>query len=179
MVEKLNHTLVSAIKKLSVTHSSDWDTHLNTVLYAYRVRAHEALGISPFELLYYGVVPIDAEQDPLLAFGKSQGFDQLLALPKIRNEVIIKDAQAGSLSPSLDFLKFLPGTPVLHKNFNRQTKLDVHWVDKFYIVVSAFNNNTYLIADVKTGKLLKRRINSTHLRKYFTRGDDRNLPVKG
>ncbi|OAC97545.1 hypothetical protein MUCCIDRAFT_112400 [Mucor lusitanicus CBS 277.49] len=179
MVEKLNHTLVvTAIKKLSLSHPSDWDTHLNTVLYAYRVRAHEAIGISPFELLY-GVVPVDAEEDPLLAFGKSLGFDRLLALPEICNEIIIKDAQARAMTPSVDYVKFLPGTLVLHKNFDRQQKLDVHWVDKIYIVVSAFNNNTYLIADVKTGRLLKRRLNGTHLRKYFARGDDQNLPVEG
>ena len=82
-----------------------------------------------------------------------------------------------SLSPSVEYLKFLPGTLVIHKNFNKQDKLDANWVDRVYTVVSAFSNNTYLIADVKTGRLLKRRLNGTHLRKYFDRDDNRNVPV--
>ncbi|CEP11495.1 hypothetical protein [Parasitella parasitica] len=175
MVEKLNHTLVTAIKKLSVAYPSEWDTHLNTILYSYRVRAHESIGISPYELLF-GVVPVDAERDPLLAFGKTLGYDRLLALPELRNEAILKDARERSRMPAVDYVRFLPGTMVLHKNFNKSDKLDANWVDKVFTVVSAFKNNTYLLANAQTGKLLKRRTNGTHLRKYFDR-DNRKVSV--
>ena len=94
----------------------------------------------------------------------------MLALPKIRNEVILKDAKKRILNPAADTIHFLPGILVLYKNFHKVDKLDSNWVDKIYTVVSAFKNNTYLIADVKTGRVLKRRANGTHhLRKYFNR----------
>ncbi|KAG2210121.1 hypothetical protein INT46_010326 [Mucor plumbeus] len=156
IIEKLNYTLITAIKKSSISCPSDWDTHLNTILYAYRVRAHEALEISPFELLY-GVVPVDAQRDPLLSFGKALGFDRLLWLPDMHNEIITKDSHVRSLDPPI----------------HQQDKLDVHWVvDKMYTVVSAFKNNTYLIVDIKTGKMLNRRTNGTHFRRHFNRPDD-------
>jgi hypothetical protein len=120
---------------LSISCPSDWDTHLKTILYAYRVRAHEALEISPFELLY-GVVPVDAQRDPLLSFGKALGFDHLLSLPDMHDEMITKDAHVRSLDPPVDIAEFFPGTLVLHKNSHRQDKLDVHWADKMYILLS-------------------------------------------
>lgn len=168
MVEKFNHTLITALKKLTYKKPQDWDTHLNTMLYTYRVWAHKSIGVSPYELLY-GVVPLDSNHDPILAFGRTLGFDRLLALPEIRNEVILKGAKKRTLNPAVDIIHFLPGTLVLYKNFNKVDKLDNNWVNKIYTVVSAFKNNTYVIADVKTGRVLKRRANGTHLRKYFDR----------
>ncbi|CEP16264.1 hypothetical protein [Parasitella parasitica] len=65
---------------------------------------------------------------------------------------------------------------VLHKNFNKSDKLDANWVDKVFTVVSAFKNNAYLLANAQTVKLLKRRTNGTHLRKYFDL-DNRKVSV--
>lgn len=68
MVEKFNHTLVTALKELAYIKPQDWDTHLNTIRYTYRVWAHESIGIS-YKLLY-GVVPLDSNHDPILVFGE-------------------------------------------------------------------------------------------------------------
>ncbi|KAG2198944.1 hypothetical protein INT46_006336 [Mucor plumbeus] len=93
------------------------------------------------------MVPVDVQRDPLLSFGKSLGFDRLLSLLDLRSEIITKDAHDRSLDPPVDVVEFFPGTLVLHKNFQRQDKLDVHW----------------------------RRTNGTHLRRYFDRPDDRKV----
>lgn len=75
-----------------------------------------------------------------------------------------------ALKPSTEVVRFLPVTLVLYKNFNKNDKLSSNWVDTLYTVVSAFSNNTDLLANMKTGnKLLKRRANGTHLRHYFAR----------
>lgn len=161
MVEKLNHTLVNALRKLAHQRPNTWDTHLHTVLYSYRVRAHESIEIPPYELLY-GVVPVDAQHDPLLAFGKSLGFDRLMALPDIRSDIVMNEAKYRAKQPASDVIRFLPGTLVLFKNFNKTDKLSSNWHDQVYVVVAAFQNNTYSISNVKTGRLFKRRTNGTH-----------------
>ena len=52
LVERFNGTLKSMLKKLCAEKPSDWDRHLEAVLFAYREVKHESLGFSPFELLY-------------------------------------------------------------------------------------------------------------------------------
>lgn len=52
MVEKYNGTLCKSLKKLAAHKPGEWDTYIPTVLYSYRVRAYEVLGISPYELVY-------------------------------------------------------------------------------------------------------------------------------
>ncbi|CEP10311.1 hypothetical protein, partial, partial [Parasitella parasitica] len=88
---------------------SDNGSHFaNQVLEKYVVlcNAKHKFGISPSELLF-GVVPVDAERDSLLAFDKTLGFDRLLALPELRNEAILKDARERSKMPAVDYVRFL------------------------------------------------------------------------
>lgn len=80
MVEKFNGTLVNSLRKMSYMKKDSWDTLIPTVLYAYRVRAHEVIRISPYELLF-GVVPLSADEDPILNFARALGFERLLLLP--------------------------------------------------------------------------------------------------
>ncbi|KAG1067753.1 hypothetical protein G6F42_026464 [Rhizopus arrhizus] len=61
----------------------------------------ESIGISPYELMF-GVVPNDPADNPILSFGRKLGFDRLLAIPDMRNEIITKNAKERSLNPPND-----------------------------------------------------------------------------
>lgn len=50
--EHLNDVIMASLKKLSYEHPTEWDLHVPSVLYSYRTKAHESLGISPFVLLF-------------------------------------------------------------------------------------------------------------------------------
>ena len=52
LVENLNGTLKSMIRKLCVEKPKDWDRYIPAILFAYREVPQESLQYSPFELLY-------------------------------------------------------------------------------------------------------------------------------
>ncbi|CEP09198.1 hypothetical protein [Parasitella parasitica] len=160
MVERLN-----GIKKLAHLKPKEWDTHLNTKLYAYRVRAHEAIGISPYELMF-GILPNDPQQDPILQLRRRMGFERLFAVTNLRNEVIMEEKRKISLHEANNVVWFLPGTLVLKKKPIKQGKLDSNWVDKIYTVIAAYGNNTYQLVEQSKGRPLKRLINATQLKQY-------------
>lgn len=176
-VEKFNHTLVTALRKLAKNDPRKWDTHISPILCAYRVRAHEAIGISPYELLF-GVAPLPADDDPLLAFGRRRGFYRLLALSEMHADVVARLAKEQELFPPQEIIKSTPGTQVLFKNFKKTHKLSSNWSDTVYTIAAAFNNNTYTIADMSTGHLMKRRVNDAHLRRYFARETSERCPLE-
>ena len=51
-VERVNGTLVSIIKKLTVDQPSNWDEFVSAALFAYRISHHKAIKMSPFKALY-------------------------------------------------------------------------------------------------------------------------------
>ena len=52
LMERLNGTLKSMIRKFTESNQKDWDEHLPYLLFAYREVPQESTGFSPFELLY-------------------------------------------------------------------------------------------------------------------------------
>ena len=52
LVERMNGTLKSILKKLSTDHPQDWDRYIPAALFAYRELPNDTLKFSPFELLY-------------------------------------------------------------------------------------------------------------------------------
>ena len=52
LVERLNGTLKSILKKLCTDHPQDWDRYIPAALFAYRELPNDTLKFSPFELLY-------------------------------------------------------------------------------------------------------------------------------
>jgi transposase InsO family protein len=165
MVEKFNSTLLSSLRKLSHLKAKTWDEHLPTILYSYRVGSHEALSISPYELMF-GISPLPHNMDPLLALGRSLGFERLMALPHLRQEAIRKEKL--KISNLQDCIIFKPGTYVLKRNpLVGNGKMESRWIDRVYVITAAFKNNTYWLADAKTGLPLLRKINGIHLKRYF------------
>jgi hypothetical protein len=167
MVEKYNNgTLVNGIRKLASMNPKDWDTHINTLLYTYRIRAHEAIGISPYELLY-GTQPNSHDNDPLYLVGKKMGFERLMSMTDMRNEVIMEEKRKVSINKSKEIIWFLSGAVVIKKNEARDDKLSANWLNKTFTVIAAYGNNTYQLVDNENGRPLKRKINGTKLKRYF------------
>ena len=52
LVENFNRTLRAMLAKAAAKFGTNWDEHLNHVLFAYRTKPHESTGESPFFLLY-------------------------------------------------------------------------------------------------------------------------------
>lgn len=163
MVEKYNGTLCKSLKKLAAHKPGEWDTYIPTVLYSYRVRAHEVLDISPYELVY-GVAPLTADLDPIVNFGRALGFERLLKMPSIRAASKHKDMMVRS--PPQVVTTLPAGTWVLRRRFAKKDKMTSNWEEIPYVVLVAFGNNTYLLMNSKTGKISKKKTNGVHLRVY-------------
>ena len=52
LVERFNGTLAQSLSMYVSSDQKDWDKHLNSVLFAYRVSPSEVIGESPFYMLY-------------------------------------------------------------------------------------------------------------------------------
>ena len=61
LVERLNQTLKSMLKKAAIGEGKDWDKLIPYLLFAYREVPQSSTGFSPFELLYGRAVrgPLD------------------------------------------------------------------------------------------------------------------------
>jgi hypothetical protein len=114
----------------------------------------------------FGISPLPHNKDPLLAFGRSLGFERLVALPHLRQGSIKKERL--KISNLQDCSIFKPGTYVLKRNpLIGNGKMESRCIDRVYVITAAYKNNTYWLADVKTGLPLLRKINGIHLKKYF------------
>ena len=52
LVEKFNHTIQSCLLKVVNENQTDWDLHLDPVLFAIRTSKHKSTGYTPYELVY-------------------------------------------------------------------------------------------------------------------------------
>lgn len=145
----------------------DWDVTLLAVLYAYRTKAHSVLKISPYELLL-GIEPLGEEKDMLQRYGKKIGFEKLTLLQQ-RNgnqqyqvESVEEETKGGD-GPVIDV-----GDKVLMIKHNRKNKLEPNYRNKLYTVLVKKSNNVYTLANEKV-IWLKRAVNGSQIRKYYTR----------
>lgn len=173
--EHLNGVIMSSLKKLSHEHPTEWDRHVPSVLYSYRTKAHELLGISPFELLYGQPANVPTN-DVLLQVGHVLAGARLMDL-RDRNMLIeevaldhrVKSWMEYKQRPSLQ-VRFPPGTVVLRVRHEGKRKMDSNYLDHQFIVIAGFGNRTYQLADSQ-GRLLKRHINDDSLRVFHDRKD--------
>ncbi|CEG68488.1 hypothetical protein RMATCC62417_04739 [Rhizopus microsporus] len=173
-VEQFNGTLVNSIRKLVETKKSTWDEVLHNVLYAYRTKAHGALEILPYELLY-GVVPNGPENDVLIQIGRKFGMERLFYKKDRQLDRELKvQPQTGSLNEGS---QFPVGSQVIHLNHLKKHKLDYRYKPKVFTVLAAFNNGVYILANPK-GIRMKRAINGAHLKKYIPRKRRLNIEIQ-
>lgn len=65
LTERFNQTLSRSLAKLVNEEQNDWDTHLETILCAYRVSKQKSTGYSPFYMMFHRrpCLPIESELD--------------------------------------------------------------------------------------------------------------------
>ncbi|CEP14621.1 hypothetical protein [Parasitella parasitica] len=168
--EKLNGTLSRAIKKLTHNDPTNWDVHLHSVLYAYRTKVHEKTKLSPYQLLF-GQNPLHTDSDPILELGNNLGFERYSKLVDRNNlsEVIHGFKPVVTTADFERHPKLLhPGDFLIKKRKKRINKLDTAFIPEIFTVVTAYNNNTYKVADSQ-GRVLQRAFNHNNVKQYFPR----------
>lgn len=171
--ERMNGTLVIALKKLSMKEPEKWDHHLDSVLYAYRTKVHETVKISPYELMY-GQPPRSYRQDILQQYGRNLGFERLYQLMdrNLNNE---DDHTTIENRPVIRLDLFEPGTKVIRVRARRTGKLATKYDPEVFTVIGSFANGTYQLLD-SSGRPLKRRVNHSNLRRYIERTEILSAP---
>jgi hypothetical protein len=125
------------------------------------------LGISPYELLY-GTPPRAQEQDVLLQLGRRVGLERIYYLQSKRFDDDLHQLQDHYRTKVESRPRFNPGDKVLRVHHVRSNKMSPTFQPSPYLVVAMFNNNTCKLADAD-GKLLKRHVNTSHLRRFYSR----------
>lgn len=168
--EQFNGTLTKALKKLSMDNPTNWDEHIDAVLYAYRTKAHSILKVSPYEFLY-GIAPRSVRQDPLQMFGRSLGFERLAKLND-RNIQVEDYNVLNQIEYDYKHLHrnktFEPGSKVVRVRHNKFSKMDSNYKPEVFTVIASYPNGTCQLAD-QVGRLLKRKINVSSLRQIIAR----------
>ncbi|KAG1277745.1 hypothetical protein G6F66_012218 [Rhizopus arrhizus] len=163
-VEQFNGTLVRGIKKMTATHPKIWDTYLHSILYAYRTKCHQSIGISPYELLY-GIPPRSPNEDILQQIGRKMGFERSFFLQQRQLADEDNSKEPEKQSNQVNSKQLPVGSEVLRLNQLKKHKLDYNYRNQVYTVLASLKNNVYILAN-RHGKRLKRAINGAHLRRF-------------
>ncbi|CDS12577.1 hypothetical protein LRAMOSA11497 [Lichtheimia ramosa] len=173
--EHLNGVIMSSLRKLTYEHPTEWDLHVPSVLFSYRTKSHESLGISPFELLYGQAVNVPTD-DILLQLGRLlagarliQKQQQNMMMEETAIDARVKEYMSNHQEPS-PYVKYPSGTVVMRVRHASRTKMDTAYIPQPLIVIAGFANRTYQLAD-EQGRLLKRRVNEDSLRCFHDRKD--------
>ncbi|KAI7889024.1 uncharacterized protein EV154DRAFT_483563 [Mucor mucedo] len=125
MCEKMNGFITKSLRKLALCYPRKWDRHISTILYSYRIRAHQVLGISLFKLLYV----INAgtyDQDPIVKFGRTLGLERLMYIQDVRDDLTDKfldDYPVNNNTP-----RFSVRDLVLKRDFVKKNSLQGHYL---------------------------------------------------
>ena len=197
MVEKLNSTVISALKACTTT-PTDWVDCLQSVAMSIRSQPHESTGISPYEMMFGTPMrlPTELEDGDIPTSASKEQMAQIFPQPpegeqsakifesvdKIRQ--IIHNSASGNISRAKTKQAFyfeqrhrgIPlqiGDKVLH--YNRRAgqclgdKLHGRWIGP-YLIVGMNGKNKYQVKDMN-GYVLKTYLNGSNLKRYLTKED--------
>ncbi|KAI8338288.1 hypothetical protein BD560DRAFT_339628 [Blakeslea trispora] len=107
--------------------------------------------------------------DPLQLLGRALGMERLVELNDRNIQIDDHNAlQEYDPRPTVKRKYFEPGTQVVRFRHNKHSKLDSHFKPEVFTVVSCFANGTCQLAD-QMGRLIKRRVNISSLKKIHSR----------
>ena len=185
-VERVNATLERILRKLEVDKPSDWNNHLQSVVFSYNISYHSSTKHTPFQLLY-GRQPalppllytLIQESNTLSYYNylrqlcitlvnlQTEAYSNLLLQKtKAHNRATLSSHPLGS---------FLVGEQVMfyhNRGFGRINKLSTLWNGHIEIIEKTREFN-YTLKDISTGQL----INRVHA-KYFTNTSLKQLKNK-
>ncbi|SAL94812.1 hypothetical protein, partial, partial [Absidia glauca] len=169
MAERINGVVVGSLKKLVLDNKKQWDQLLPVALYAYRIKIHTHLKISPYEALF-GQAPGVPISDPLFNVGKVIGYERLVKLWGLRATMESdNDKLKNKLLTHKQFDSLKIGDRVIMKDHKRsgKNKMDPVFLPTIYRIIKAFKNSFQLIDE--QGKVFKYRVNAASLKKYRKR----------
>lgn len=177
-VERVNGTLTNMLRKLAADRTSEWNTFLPAVMFAYNISKHSATGHSPFQLMYGrhpGVPPILYS---LLGNPGTTSPAQYLATlantliklqSKAFSEITLQRtrAQAADMSRRWPLPQFKIGDEVSYcdlRAHGRLQKLNSIWLGPFKIIKPT-STDAYTIKESSTGRLIN-RVHAKFLQKF-------------
>lgn len=175
MVERLNGSLVSIIRKCAENNPHSWDLFINEALLALRIRVHSTTGISPF-FLTYGVNPkipgdtahpqiiVDFAKCPKAAEAWRE--QQIQRANEERQEAYNKFIQMQAKSKE-DYDKLISkeaynNNELVYLKKENRTKFDKYWTGP-YRISQVVGNGTYKLATL-TGDTLNDYIHGDRLK---------------
>ena len=197
MIEKLNSTVISALKACTST-PTDWVDCLQSVAMSIRSQPHESTGISPYEMMF-GVpmrLPTELEDSDIPKNVTPDELSKIMPHPPNGQDdkgifesvdavwQIIHNSASGNISrakakQSFYFEQRHRGVPleigdkILH--YNRRAgqrlgdKLEGRWLG-LYTIIGKKAKNKYQVKDMK-GYVLKTYLNGSNLKCYLTKDD--------
>ena len=179
--EVFNSTLGKSLRALT-QEQSQWSKFLPAIEMAYRATVTTSHGFSPFEVLFGKPMAVGFDSSVLKDFGTDPDVDTYLQriIPKIQ---ATRDAVMQNNTDAKERAKFyydwnaqwptykvgdevLLFDPTVKKGQSR--KLKRQYVGPM-TVEKVYDNYTYEIRDLRTGKLLKSHIHSNRLRPFYRR----------
>ena len=184
LTERFNQTLVTHLMKVVSTSADDWDEHIESVLFGYRINVQGSTKFSPFQLLY-GVkprLPIDMA-DVTDCTPDDDGDDERIqratefacGLAEVRNKAKQNLSAAQGQQKKRYDIKHAPptykvGDKVLKYNRRRDTrmgdKLQPRYTGPFQIV-EVLGRGVYRLQDGEV--TLKQSVNATNLKLWVDR----------
>ena len=182
LTERFNKTLTTHLMKVVNAEGDNWDEHIDSILFGYRVNRQASTKISPFELLY-GVKPrlpidlddVDCDADEANSAESRHERVKHLAesLVDARREACdnIKAAQAKQkerfdLKPKAS--SYAVGDKVLRYNRRRDTRMGGKLEKRFagpFVVAEVLGRGVYRLE--KDGVILKQCANASNLKPWI------------
>ena len=186
LVERFNRTLCESLAKVS-RKEDEWDEHIKSVLFAYRITRHNTTKKTPFFMVYgrEAILPIEEFKNGK-DFGKNAIIKRTYDLINLVDERIkalenIERSQEQQKNRHdikiKKEVKFEIGDKILLKDAAKEKqwsgKLSPKWKGPYYIH-EIIGKGAYKLRTLE-GKVLKNPYNIKHLKKYFDRRD--NIPL--
>jgi hypothetical protein len=164
--------------------ANDWDKHLPSVIFGYRINKQGSSGFSPFELMY-GVkprLPLDLEGDlPCVTDQSEDGRAQRIIdlgeqLVQLRHQAKENIAVAQTAQKKRYDIKhaapdFAVGEEVLKYNRRRDTRMGDKLVSRYtgpFVIHEVIGRGVYRVTDGET--ILKQVVNARNLKKFIPSG---------
>lgn len=185
LTERFNQTLVTQLMKVTNEKGNDWDHHLSSILFAYRVSVQESTKKTPYEMMFGAKprlpcdinTPANSDSDPIDNYDDAVAARMLAIsdeLAKTREEglehlAVAQQKQKRQYDAKHQGTFYDIGDEVLKYNRRRDTrqggKTGIRYSGPFK-VHSSCGKGVYMLLDPSTGVVLCQKVNSRDLKRY-------------
>ena len=175
LVERFNKTLCESLAKLT-TKDEEWDSHISSVLMAYRTKIHDSTKMKPFYLVYGREARyINDQSDDITVNERIMKLIDILPEERYQAKQQISKSQEQQKKYHDQRVKvkekYEIGDKVLYYKASRDKqwsgKLEEEWKGPYYIH-EVLLNGSYKLKELN-GKVLKVPVAGKLLKRYFSR----------